>query len=488
MVCVLLLIACDSSASYVSLKQRDGSTTDGPDASLEGGVAVRDGGDRDGAASLMFDATGATMDAAALDLDASIDLPDGSWVLPDGTIRLPDGTIIDVDTAIGRYTPEVDVTGCGVMSDDVWQQSVGLKDEGAVALVPGFTGFGLAYSALGTSGTCARNIDAAHLSATSGLPAPGSVLPECQVITDLSLLAEGKGWRLAWVDNFTGSAELHTVELDGTMQYADGQTRRTLTDNELLVEARPVLKRINKRPLLAWATHNITTDGYRITTQFLDKDAPAVDVVHEADKQLPQALALTQTGSSGAALAWVGPGDSSGVWLQMLGQDGASVDAPIRLSDKVAAASAVDLAGRVDGGGALYSIAIDGIPQLRFRRLDENGKPTEVERTVVGPPLRAQGGSLAAIGGGYAVAYRALPGGSVKEPQIRMTFITKEGNTMRDSAGNLFSFEIAPATAASGRTTIAVSVEGQIMVAWVDADPASKNNLLKVARRRLDCQ
>jgi hypothetical protein len=58
---------------------------------------------------------------------------------------------------------------------------------------------------------------------------------------------------------------------------------------------------------------------------------------------------------------------------------------------------------------------------------------------------------------------------------------------IRDSGGHLISFLIGSATLAEGRTYVAVSVEGEIMVAWIDADPASRNNVLKVVRRRLDC-
>jgi hypothetical protein len=85
------------------------------------------------------------------------------------------------------------------------------------------------------------------------------------------------------------------------------------------------------------------------------------------------------------------------------------------------------------------------------------------------------------------VAYRALPGGDVTAPEVRLTFITKEGNTITDSAGHLVSFPIGPASLADSRTYVSVSVEGEIMVAWIDADPASGKNQLKVVRRRLDC-
>jgi hypothetical protein len=174
--------------------------------------------------------------------------------------------------------------------------------------------------------------------------------------------------------------------------------------------------------------------------------------------------------------------------LQPLHTWGVSSGDRIKLTDKVAASSSVDMASRTDGGAVIYSIEIDDLPQVRFRRLDANGQPVASERSIIGPPLRAQGASLAPLGGGYAVTYRALPGGNVTTPEVRLTFVTKEGNVMRDAGGHLLSFRIGDATMAQGRTAVSVSVEGQIMVAWLDGDVSTGRNLLKVVRRRLDCQ
>jgi len=207
----------------------------------------------------------------------------------------------------------------------------------------------------------------------------------------------------------------------------------------------------------------------------------------EAD-QSPQGLAFAQMGQDRAAVAWVGPTDSPGVWLQKLDADSRAVGSPIQLTERVAASSSVDLATRSDGGAVIYSIEIDGIPQVRFRRLDTTGAPLASERSIIGPPFRAQGASLAPLLGGYAVAYRALPGGGgITSAEVRVTLVTKEGNVMRDPSGSLISFRIGDATVADGRTSVSVSVEGEIMVAWLDADPISGSNVLKVVRPRLNC-
>jgi hypothetical protein len=433
-----------------------------------------------------IDAAGATMDAAVLGLDGSLQLPDGSLILQDGAIVLPDGEVIDVDAAVMRYTPEIDVASCSISESDTWSTTVDISDEGGFALVAGQTGFGLAYRGIGMD-NCAQELELSHIAATSGLPSPHSVLSDCKRIADVTLLGTSDGWRLSWVDNFTETAELYSLKLDLDMNAIAGETRRQLTDDLAGLEKKPVLKEIDGQPFAAWITDDTTTDKLRITTQRLDGDAQPIEVVKADDGHHPNGLSLAQMGMKAAAVGWVGPAENPGVWLLKLDGNGAPVDAPIQLTDKVAVSSSIDLANRINGGGAIYSIELDGFPQVRYRRLDETGQPVADERVIVGPPLRAQGASLDTLGGGYAVAYRTLSGGDVTSPEVRLTFITKEGNTFTDASGHLVSFSIGAATLAEGRTYVSVSVEGEIMVAWIDADFASGKNLLKVVRRRLDC-
>ncbi len=492
--CTCALLAqsgCKHSNSFFSVDKRKDQDGGGLDAATASDAAQAGDGGKGMDGGLGFDAAGATMDAAVLGLDASLDLPDGTFILPDGAIVLPDGDIIDIDAALMRYVPEIDVSTCAISENDTYSTNVDIGDEGGFSLVPGQTGFGLAYRGLG-SGSCAQDIDVMHIPATTGFPQPHSVLPDCKRVTDVALLGQSDGWRVAWVDNFTNMAELHTLALDLDMNVPDGQMRRQVTDNQQQLEKKPVLREVAGRPLAAWITDDmsVTPDGFRITTQLLDDGAAEPnDVVKESDGQRPQSIALSQIGEAAAALGWVGPLENPGVWLQRLNMNGAAVDVPIKLTDKVAASSSIELADRVNGGAAIYSIEIDGYPQVRFRRLDVDGMPLADERTIVGPPLRAQGASLATLGGGYAVAYRALPGGDITEPEVRLTFVTKEGNVIRDAGGKLVSFPIGPATLAEGRTYVSVSVEGEIMIAWIDADPSgAAHNLLRVVRRHLDCR
>lgn len=468
-----------------------------PDGSVDGDGSVQGGGgggaSEDGYIPLptAFDGAvpdGATFDAAALGLDAAIDLPLGTLILEDGAIVLPDGEVIDLDAAVERYTPEVDVSMCGIGEADMWSTPVDISDEGGFSLVPGQVGFGLAFRGGRVAG-CIQTLEAMPLSSSIGFGEPRMIDTECATLTDVSLLAAGDGWRMAWVDNSAETAaELHTILLDGEMAVASGSMRERLTDNVGKQERKPVMRDVAGAPMIAWIAEDVKSKARSVSTMVIGDGSKAHVVVPESAGQSPQALALAQMGSDAAAVAWVGPVEAPGVWLQGLDVAGATHGFPVQLTQRVAASSSVDLATRIDGGGAIYSIEIDGLPQVRFRRLDDHGNPVASERSIVGPPLRAQGASLATLGGGYAVAYRAFPGGDITSPEVRLTFVTKEGNVMRDAGGNLLSFPIGDATMAQGRTTVSVSVEGEVMVAWIDGDISTGRNVLKVVRRRLDCQ
>ena len=51
---------------------------------------------------------------------------------------------------------------------------------------------------------------------------PHAVPLDCKYITDVALVGEQDGWRLAWVDNYTNMAELHTLALDLDMNVPAG--------------------------------------------------------------------------------------------------------------------------------------------------------------------------------------------------------------------------------------------------------------------------
>jgi hypothetical protein len=480
--CVVVCGCKDDGNGYVVTGRNDGGF---PEDDAGGTDAGDSGPGLDGA----LDLDGATMDAAVLGLDATLDLPMGTLILPDGAILLPDGEIIDVDAAIDRYEREIDVSTCDVAEEDTWVREVEFSDEGGFSLQPGPVGFGLAYRT-SSSENCTDAVAVMRIPGLDGFEEPSTLFEDCDAVRDVGLLGVSDGFELAWVDNATGSAELHGLRLDEAMQPRDDQARIRLTENELEQEARPVLTELDGRPLLAWFSTSVSPSAQiPISTRILDGQAQALEVVAGSAGHEPRAIALAAMGDDSAVLGFIDGGPHAGVWLQRLDRDGVALGAPTQLSDRVGQSSTIDIAGRSAGGGGavVYSTEIDGVAQVRFRRLDEQGQAIGVERTLIGPPLRAQGASLHQLGGGYAVVYRALPGGEITEPEIRLMFITKEGNLTRDGAGRLSSYSIGSSAATKSRPTVSVSVEGALMVAWADVDADTENTVLRLVRRKLAC-
>lgn len=488
----MLALGCGGDDSFISAGDRadrqlpDGDPLDGGmiedpmdgSASGDGGGSGGDGGGMDGSAS---------GDGSILD---SIDLPDGSVILDDGAIQLPDGEIIDEETAEMRYGTEVDVSSCEISELDSLQIPVAFGDEGGYSIAPsGSSGFGLAVSTR-TTGNCNANVGVSALPSMGALPSPQPLLPDCSVTRDVALLGVPDGYHLAWVDNSTETAELHRVVLDRDMNAAGGFERTTLTNSEPELEVRPTLAMVSRRPLLTWIARNNPARKHAVMAQFLSGDDTDTFAIAGAEAgHDPQGIAVSRVSiENRGAVAWVGPQSNPGVWVQALDETGHPDGAPAKLTSRVGASSSVDIAPRVDGGGVVYSIVIDGRPQVRFHRLDHFGRPRGDERVLISPPQRAQDASVASVGGGYAVAYRALPPeGQGEGAEIRMIFVSKEGNVTRDDQGRVVSYRVGDSTISSGRTQVEVSLDGVLMIGWLDANPDGGGNLLKVARRSLTC-
>ena len=393
----------------------------------------------------------------------------------------------DEDAGIDPLDPFAWTT-CTPSDATVTKVEVPFTDESAQALVTANVGFGIAYRVdMGCD-----EIHGAAVPAFGAIPSATPMLGQesCLSYRDLSMLYTDDGWLLAWIDNSTGSGEVHAQYFDDQLAPSTGQLQ--ITDNSDL-ELRPLLSSLGGTPLLSYIVE--TTAGRSVYTKRLDTSDDPIAVVAEDDGHLPTRFAVAQMGLTGAVLAWVNENAPSGVYLQPLAQTGDSVGSSIKLSDFSGAGATVDLATNTRGadterGGAIvYSVSIGGAnPKVRFHRLTEDGKLLADERTIIDAPLLAQGASIANVGDGYVIAYRALPDGNIiKEPQIRMLFATREGNIGRDEAGRPISYEVAKATAVEGRVTVRMSVEGQLLLSWLDVEASTGQMVLKYSRRPLNC-
>ena len=501
MLATVVLVACGDSETFLKLEERDRfrAMLDGSvDAMVtEGGVL--EGGTMEGGMIVMpppnfDDPFGAEAGVFVYDGDLvrpdgapyPLALPDGAVVFGDGSIELPDGEVIDFETARERYDDpdKVDVFSCDIGQED--RHVVGdlaFAGSGAFDLAAGPTGWGLSYRV--ESCGKADALMTMRIDASDPFMDAQPVLDECRQIEDIALgWTDEAGWQVAWTDNSTNSIELHRQALDEDLAL-DGM-RQPVT-NAPESERAPVLANIVGRPMLAWISEDLASGKRTIWTEMLGGDGP-LQAVPASEGHQPVTLTAAQIGPESAAIAWVEEVANRGIWLQRLDADGGPVGKPIQLTPYAAGGSTVDLATRAeDGGAAIYAVGIDDVNfEVRFRRLDETGKPIGEESKVVSRPEQGVGASAVRVGGGYAVAYRALRGGEVDSPQVRLVFVSKEGNVLRDTKGRLRTVGVSDAERDGSAVDIALSIDGSLLLGYVDGNTTT-GNMLHLIRRSLSC-
>ena len=427
---------------------------------------------------------GASMDAGGSDAS---DMPDAAMPNPDSGSKTDSGSRdasvkpVDDDADVDPQDPLRD---CHMAAaDNALAISAPISDEGGFSLTIGLTGFGVAYR---SQSGCGR-IGALPVAALGAFNEPSSLLgPDCNNIQDVALLRITDGWQLAWVDNGAGSAELRTLGLSDGMNAAAGSVIAQVTHN-MLREYRPVLGDIAGTPYAVWIAADVNSGKRQIDAKNLSDQSDVVNLLGADSGHKPVALAFSAMGAQGASLAFIDDQQTRGVWLQALSKSLAPVGSPMLVSDAVSAGSSMDIAARDEQGGAIiYSVDIgSGSHEVRFRRLDPVGNLTGPETKIVGGALQGRDASIARLGGGFVVAYRQLPAGAITKSEVRIAFITKEGDIQRDNAGRMISYPVADAGETGGRVTVRFSTDGELLVGFVDSDDTGTK--LKLVRKRLDC-
>ncbi|HEY2735911.1 MAG TPA: hypothetical protein VGI70_18065, partial [Polyangiales bacterium] len=352
---------------------------------------------------------------------------------------------------------------------------------GSFALSIGVTGFGLAYHAPGCG-----VIETMPVSADGAFAQPATLLGDCFSVDDLALSRVTDGWRVAWIDNSAGTAELQTMLIANDLTMSDNAARTRITDNSLREHA-PMFATIAGVPQLVWISEDLGSGAREVDRKRFD-DSGAVDtLLSMGSGRKPVSLAFAPMATTNAALAFLDEDGMPGIWIQPLDKNSKPVGDPVLVSDAITAGNSVDLATREEDGGAIvYAVDIGGVnKEIRFRRLDKNGAFVDQEVTLVGSPIQARDASVARLSGGYVVAYRQLATATSAKNEIRMLFITKEGNVMNDAQGRLLTYHVADTTADSGSVIARISTDGQYSVAFVDE--TSDGNQVRLVRKRLDC-
>jgi hypothetical protein len=361
-------------------------------------------------------------------------------------------------------------------------QPASFADEAGFALTPGLTGFGVAFM---RRSTC-DSILTLPVSATGAYKQPNALLGDCSArVEDVGLLHQSDGYRLLWVDNSTGSSELQSLLLPETLGTPAELTRMRITNNTRR-ELRPVLASFGSQSYAAWISLDPESKSRELMLQPADGSDEARTLTSPVDGFTPMSLALAQLGKESGAVAFVSEQNKPGVWLLPLAPNGEPRSAPVRLSAAVTTGNAVDLATREEGGGAvIYSVDVGALHEVRFRRLGDEGEFLSDEIKVVSGALHGRDASLARLGGGYVVAFRSMPTGADAKAEVRLMFVTKEGNLQRDSAGRVVTYPVAEAGETGGRVSVRVSTDGQLLVGFLDASETGPK--FRLIRKRLDC-
>jgi hypothetical protein len=197
----------------------------------------------------------------------------------------------------------------------------------------------------------------------------------------------------------------------------------------------------------------------------------AVDVALPEDAE-PSHLELARV-DGGFVLAFSEPDPETAdavrvVGIALDGELAARDGEPVVLSKKPAHERPFALAARGGTAGLIYQALEGGVrPTVKVQRIEPDGTTLLDTWNVVSAPRRAQDGSIAAFGQGYAVAYRALSSLGNETPSIRVAFVDESGLVVHDA-------ELLETTETGGPTSVSATTDGKLLVSWAHQSGGSR--------------
>jgi hypothetical protein len=397
--------------------------------------------------------------------------------------NLPGTARPDVDAAgiiPGSPPPELAGQACAVDTNKLFEVATSMRQpeptQLAVDLIDSY--FGLAY--IDKSKDCLDAIFLAELHGASGLGTPdvSTAVDECTTVDHVAVAHNGDAWLLASVDARMDERDLWVQPYKPGSTDTPDANRLTMTLGQKREVALTAIG--TSAALAAWVEQDASAGSTALNVRLLSAQGePTADtlVVDQSDTASFAGLALTPIGTSFVGLGYrrFDSMGSSEIVLQVLD---ATTGKPDRdawvLTTQAGAFGSVAITADADGGAVIYSIVQGSSEQLWFQSLDKDGHaapvisggktggPSDASR-IVGPPYNAVDASLTKLPNGFAVAYRALPGGAIQTPRIRVHFLDLFGRVIGDS-------DVALAAQYGGRTAIAAGYDGRIVFAWSDQD------------------
>lgn len=405
---------------------------------------------------------GCTCDGESGTPDASTDAP---RIRQDVTQDSP--TVIGDDAPIfmGLRSPD----RCRIEPDDVYllgsDTDLGARSR-LIGVGPSATSFGVVWRE-SVDGTA--QVRFTEIPATSGPPSATQTISEGTSLHDEpSITANGASYVVAWTDNSEDDFEIHARSVAGTTLGAIQRitTRVGRDDSPTLVSLG------GGNMLVSWVEERGTT-RIPVVRPISPTAAPTGTAHDAATGNVGHPVLAPREG--GAVLLFT---DTAGTFpdaiLQRLDASGASVGAREVLSREHDATGDVDVGLTALDGAAVFGANVGGARRdVRVRLLDGTGTPgmseysanegVELGDSASVARLRAAVGWSRECRDGYAIAYRSYPGGAAAPPVLRLLLISAGAEVVR--AVNLSPPNIS---AQGGRTTLRISEDGQLLLAWTD--------------------
>jgi len=338
-----------------------------------------------------------------------------------------------------------------------------------------------------TSTECLEALYLAQLEGASGIaPEITAAIDPCSTIEHVTVAHSGEHWLLGSIDSRENARDLWAQSYD---QDADQAGEGYRVSDSPGGESEAMLAPTTAgNAIAAWVEYDLGSDSSSLMARALDADGkPRHEIV---------VLEAGVTGSfAGLTLSRVGPSlialgyrsfDREGrseLVIDVLDAETAERNRePWIVTSDGGPNGSIDISGDDEGAGVIYSVIQSTSHQLWFQRLGPDAVPLSDSGSVgtaadavrvIGPPYLALDASIARIPAGFIVAYRALDGGQIHSPSIRVHFLDRFGRVIGQSG-------VALASEFGGRTSVEAAYDGRVVVAWSDGSEASETTLFAV--------
>ncbi|MGE0788949.1 MAG: hypothetical protein AB7S26_24970 [Sandaracinaceae bacterium] len=275
-----------------------------------------------------------------------------------------------------------------------------------------------------------------------------------------ALVGHRDGYLLFYVDNPDGQGfDLRARSLDAELTVSDRRVQLT-TSPEAEERSVSAIVRGDAALIVAWVSSDARAAETRAYAARVDASGAPTGPVRELALPDGSPTSVRLVMGDFGPLAVIADAGHGAVYVQRLTEGGAPEGAPSRVDEGGNVFGGVDATWGIEGGAVVYGDTVSEVrAALRFRALDAQGEPILDERPLGMGALGDTDGSVASIGGGYLVAYRAL--GDDDTAEIRLAMLSESGLVIDDLA-------IAGASRDGGAVQVRSAPDGSASLVWGD--------------------